>query len=169
LRRKNTTSLIGAVADVLADEGVELLDSTLFLQPYLAKPGSNAKRQPSRDELADIEYGREIAAALAAFDIGQSVAVCEAACVAVEAMEGTDALIERAAGLANGRRLTIVKCARPNQDMRFDVPVAGPVTIRKMKRANAACLALQAGKTLLLDRDELIAAANEAGIAVWGF
>ena len=169
LRRKNTNSLIGAVAQVLAEEGVELLDSTLFLQEDLAKPGANGGRELTREERADVEYGREIARALAAFDIGQTVAVARQACVAVEAMEGTDALIERAATLANGRPLTIVKSARPNQDMRFDVPTAGPTTIRKMERAKATALAVEAGRTLLLDRPELIAAAERAGVAVWGF
>ena len=120
-------------------------------------------------ETKDIGYGREIAAALAGFDIGQSVVVCEQACVAVEAMEGTDAIIERAAGLARERKLSIVKCAKPNQDMRFDVPVIGPTTIGKMQRANATVLAVEAGRTLLLDKEELLAAADQAKIAVWGF
>ncbi len=169
LRRKNTDSLIGAVAAVLEGEGVRLLDSTLFLQPYLASAGAISKRPPSRDERGDIEYGREVAGALAGFDIGQSVVICERACVAVEAMEGTDAVIERASELAGGRKLTVVKRAKPNQDMRFDVPVIGPTTIRKMQRAQATCLAMEAGKTLLLERDELVAAANQAKIALWGF
>ncbi len=169
LRRKNTDSLIGAVAQVLADEGVELLDSTFFLKPYLAKPGANGKRKPSKDELGDIEYGREVATAVAGFDIGQSVAICERACVAVEAMEGTDAVILRAAELVNGRRLTIVKRAKPKQDMRFDVPVIGPTTIRKMSRSNAKTLAVEAHKTLLIDRDDLLAEADREGVAVWGF
>lgn len=169
LRRRNTASLLGAVAQVLADEGVELLDSTVFLKPYLAVAGANGKRKPSSDALADVEYGREIAHTLSGYDIGQSVAVCERACVAVEAMEGTDAVIERAAALVNGRRLTIVKTARPNQDMRFDVPVVGPTTIKKMERAKATTLAVEAGKTLLIDRDELLAMADKAGVAVFGF
>ena len=169
LRRKNTDSLIGAVAAVIESEGVRLLDSTLFLQPYLAVEGANSKRSPDADERADIAYGREVAGALAGFDIGQSVVICERACVAVEAMEGTDAVIERAATLARGRKLTVVKCAKPNQDMRFDVPVIGPTTIRKMQRAKATCLAMEAGKTLLLDRNELVAAAERAKIALWGF
>ena len=169
LRRKNTDSLIGAVAAVLADEGIELLDSTLFVQPFLAKPGVNSRRAPSAEEVADIEYGREVAAALAGFDIGQSVVVGDRACVAVEAMEGTDAAILRAGELAGGRRLAVVKVAKPNQDMRFDVPVVGPTTIAKMRRAGATALAVEARKTLLIDRDELLATADEARIAVWGF
>ena len=169
LRRQNTASLLGAVVDVLAGEGIELLDSTLFVQPFLAKPGANSKREPSAAERADLDYGLEIASALAAWDIGQSVAVAERACVAVEAMEGTDAVVERAGEIARGRRLTIVKRARPRQDMRFDVPVAGPTTIRKMVRAGATLLAVEAGRTLLIDRDEMLAAADAAKIAVWGF
>lgn len=169
LRRKNTDSLIGAVAEVLEGEGIKLLDSTLFLKPYLASEGAMTKRKPDANETKDIVYGREVASALAGFDIGQSVVVCEQACVAVEAMEGTDAVIERAAGLARERKLTVVKCAKPNQDMRFDVPVIGPTTIGKMQRANATALAIEAGRTLLLDRDELLAAAEKAKIAVWGF
>ena len=169
LRRKNTDSLLGAVVGVLADEGVELVDSTLFLKPFLARVGANSKREPTADELADVAYGREVAAAVAGFDIGQSVVICERACVAVEAMEGTDQVIERAAGLAQGRRLSVVKRAKPNQDMRFDVPVVGPTTIRKMSKANATVLAVEAGKTLLIDRDELLTEANAVKIAVWGF
>lgn len=168
LGRKNTDSLIGAVVEVLEEEGISLLDSTTFLGPYLAKPGANGKHQPTKDDHADIGYGLEIARVLAGRDIGQSVVVGDRACVAVEAMEGTDAVILRAGELAQGRRLTVVKCAKPNQDMRFDVPVVGPTTIRKMKQAGAATLAVEAGKTLLIDRDELLAAADEARIAVWG-
>lgn len=169
VRRKNTDSLIGAVAEVLEDEGIKLLDSTLFLKPYLAQVGPMTRRKPDSREMKDIAYGREIAATLAGFDLGQSVVVCEQACVAVEAMEGTDAIIERAAALARGRKLTVVKCAKPNQDMRFDVPVIGPTTIGKMQRAKATALAIEAGKTLLLDRHELLEAASEAKIAIWGF
>lgn len=169
LRNKNTDSLIGAVVQVLQDEGIELVDSTLFLEPFLAKPGANSKRKPSDDELADVAYGRQVAAAVSAFDIGQSVVICERACVAVEAMEGTDQVIERAAALVKNRRLTVVKRAKPNQDMRFDVPVVGPTTIRKMRKAGATILAVEAGKTLLIDRAELLAEADAAKIAVWGF
>jgi UDP-2,3-diacylglucosamine hydrolase len=168
LPRKNTDSLIGAVAKVLADEGIRLIDSTALLAPYLAKEGPNTKRKPTAEEQADIDYGTEIARALAAYDIGQSVVVCEKACVAVEAMEGTDAVIERAGQYSNGRRLTVVKVAKPKQDMRFDVPVIGPTTIAKMKSANATALAVDAGKTLFIDRDELLDAADQAQSTIVG-
>jgi DUF1009 family protein len=168
LPRKNTDSLIGAVANVLAEEGIRLIDSTALLGPYLAKEGPNTKRKPTAEEQADIDYGIGIARALAAYDIGQSVVICEKACVAVEAMEGTDAVIERAGAFSNGRRLTVVKVAKPKQDMRFDVPVVGPTTIAKMKAVNATALALDAGKTLLIDRDELLAAANQEKITIIG-
>lgn len=168
LPRKNTDSLIGAVARVLADEGIRLIDSTALLAPYLAKEGPNTKRKPTAEEQADIDYGTEIARALAAYDIGQSVVICEKACVAVEAMEGTDAVIERAGQYSNGRRLTVVKVAKPKQDMRFDVPAVGPTTIAKMKSANATALAVDAGKTLFIDRDELLTAAEQAKITIVG-
>ena len=168
LPRRNTDSLIGAVARFLADEGIRLIDSTALLAPYLAKEGPNTRRRPTADEQADIDYGTEIARALAAFDIGQSVVICEKACMAVEAMEGTDAVIERAGQYSNGRRLTVVKVAKPKQDMRFDVPVIGPTTIAKMKTTNATALAIDAGKTLLIDRDELLTSAEEAKITIVG-
>ncbi len=169
LRRKNTDSLLGAVAQVLEDEGVVLLDSTFFLASSLAREGPNGGRKPTAAERKDIEYGRELARVLAAHDIGQSVVVSEQACVAVEAMEGTDAILLRAAGLANGRKLTLVKVAKPNQDMRFDVPVIGPRTIRKMAEARATAVGVQARKTLLLDKEELLREADERSIAVVGF
>jgi DUF1009 family protein len=169
LPRKNTDSLIGAVANVLAEEGIQLLDSTKFLEPDLAKEGPLTKRVPSGDELADIEYGREIASALVAYDIGQTVVICERACVAVEAMEGTNDVILRAGQFSNGRPLTVVKMAKPDQDMRFDVPVIGPTTIEKMQEVNGTALAIEAGKTLFLDREETLRAANEAEIAVVGY
>ena len=168
LPRKNTDSLIGAVAGVLAGEGIELLDSVQFLGPSMAPEGPLTKRGPTDDEQADIGYGRQVAQALAGFDIGQSVIICEQACVAVEAMEGTDAVILRAAQFSNGRNLTVVKAAKPKQDMRFDVPVVGPTTIKKMQQAKATALALDAGKTLLIDRTELLALADEADISIVG-
>ena len=168
LRRKNTDSLLGALAQVLESEGISLLDSTHFLASSLADAGPNGGRKPTKGELNDIAYGREIAQALAGFDIGQSVVICEQTCVAVEAMEGTDLLLERAEALANGRRLTLVKVAKPNQDMRFDVPVVGPRTIRKMRAANATAVAVDAAKTLLIEKEKLIADADQAGIAVFG-
>ncbi len=168
LTGKNTDSLLGAVTGVLAEAGIELLDSTAFLEPCLAAEGPLTGRAPSDDEQADIDYGRRVAIALSGFDVGQTVVICERACVAVEAMEGTDAVIERAAALSNGRRMTVVKAAKPEQDMRFDVPVVGPTTIKKMGRANATALAVEAGKTLLLDRDELLASAEQSGISIVG-
>ncbi len=168
LRRKNTDSLLGAVARVLEDEGITLLDSTYFLAPSLARSGPNGRRQPTRSEVRDIEYGLEVARGLARHDIGQSVVICEQACVAVEAMEGTDAVLLRAGELAGGRKLTLVKVSKPNQDMRFDVPVIGPRTIRKMSQVNATAVSVQAGKTLLLDKSGLLADADQAGIAVIG-
>ena len=168
LRRKNTDSLLEALARVLEDEGISILDSTFFLAPSLAGPGPNGRRKPTRAESDDIAYGLEIARALAGYDIGQSVVICEQACVAVEAMEGTDAVLKRAAALANGRKLTLVKVAKPSQDMRFDVPVIGLRTIRTMRSANATAVSVDAGKTLLLERDELVAMADRSGISVIG-
>ena len=168
LRRKNTDSLLGAVTNVLEGEGITVVDSTHFLASSLAGEGANGRRKPSKTERLDIDYGREIATALARFDIGQSVVICEQACVAVEAMEGTDAVLARAGDLANGRRLTLVKVAKPEQDMRFDVPVIGPRTIRKMRSVNATAVAMAARKTLLLSREELLDQADRAGIAVIG-
>ncbi len=168
LRRKNTDSLLGAVARVLEDEGVTILDSTFFLASSLAREGPNGRRKPTAAEERDIRYGREVARALAGYDIGQSVVICQQACVAVEAMEGTDAVLLRAAGLANGRKLTLVKVAKPAQDMRFDVPVIGPRTIRKMREANATAIAVEARKTLLLHKDDLIAEADRARISIVG-
>ncbi len=168
LPRKNTDSLIGAVAGVLAEEGITVLDSTAFLKPLLAVEGPMTKRAPNAEECANIEYGLRVARALAAWDIGQTVVVAERACVAVEAMEGTDAVILRAASLSQGRPLTVVKVAKPSQDLRFDVPVIGPGTIRTMQQANATALSVDAGKTLLLDRDELLRLADAAGVAIVG-
>jgi DUF1009 family protein len=168
LPRKNTDSLIGAVARVLADDGIELVDSTTLLKPLLASEGSLTRRKPSNDEKSDIEYGRRIAHALAAVDVGQSVAVCERACVAVEAMEGTDAMLRRAAGLANGRRLTLVKASTRRRHLLFDVPVIGSATIPVMVETGATALAVDAGRTLLLDKEQMLEAANQSGIAIVG-
>lgn len=168
LPSKNTDALIGAVARVLAEEGITLLDSTAFLTPLLAAEGLLTRRAPTEEERANIDYGLRIARELARLDIGQSVVISERACVAVEAMEGTDAIILRAASLSQGRPLTVVKVAKPGQDMRFDVPVIGPGTIRTMRQANATALSIEAGKTLLLDRDELLHLADEAGISIVG-
>lgn len=168
LPRKNTDSLIGAVASVLAEEGITLLDSTAFLKPLLADEGPLTRRAPNADERANVEYGLRVARELARLDIGQTVVIAERACVAVEAMEGTDAVIQRAATLSQGRPLTVVKVAKPSQDMRFDVPVVGPSTARTMQQANATALSIEAGKTLLLDKEELLRLADDAGIAVVG-
>jgi UDP-2,3-diacylglucosamine hydrolase len=165
---KSTDSLIGAVADALGREGIALLPSTALLQDHMATPGPMARRRPSADELKDVEYGREVARALAGFDVGQTVVVKERAAVAVEAMEGTDEAIRRAGRIA-GAGCTVVKVAKPRQDMRFDVPVVGPGTVAAMREAGATTLALQAGATLLLDRAELLAEADRAQVAVWGF
>jgi DUF1009 family protein len=166
---KNTDSLIGAVARVLHDEGIELVDSTKFLGPLLPAEGILTRRSPDQSESADIAYGRHIAQQIAALDLGQTVVVRDRACVAIEAMEGTDETIERAARFVGGQRLVVVKVSKPAQDMRFDVPVVGVRTIEVMRNSNATALALDAGKTLLFDRDRLIAAADEAGIAIQAF
>jgi DUF1009 family protein len=168
LREKNTDALIGGVAKVLADEGIQLADSTLLLKPLLAGAGTLTKRKPSSDEDRDIAYGRRIANALASVDVGQSVAICDRACVAVEAMEGTDAMLERAATLVNGKPLRLVKVSRRRGHLLFDVPVAGPRTIEVMQRCGTTALAVDAGRTLLLDREELLNKANEAEIAIVG-
>jgi DUF1009 family protein len=186
LRTRNTDMLLGAVAKVLADEGIELISSTSFLEPLLAEEGVLTEsvaggRAPDEDERKNIEYGLSVARAVAGFDIGQTVVVAAQACVAVEAMEGTDAAIERAGELMRSladdgtdggtestleRRLTVVKVAKPSQDMRFDVPVIGMQTIETMIDAGATCLSVEAGRTLLFDRDALIKRAAAAGIAI---
>jgi len=163
---KNTDSLIGAVARVLEEEGIQLVDSTAFLDPLVAPPGLLTRRSPTGDERADLEYGRRVARHIAALDLGQTVVISACACVAIEAMEGTDATVERAARLAAGRRLTVVKVSKPAQDMRFDVPVVGLPTIEVMQRSGATALGIDAGRTLLFDRAELLAAADRAGISI---
>jgi UDP-2,3-diacylglucosamine hydrolase len=166
---KNTDSLIGAVARVLQDEGIELVDSTRFLAPLLPAEGVLTRRAPSSAESADIAYGLGVARQIAALDLGQTVVVRDGACVAIEAMEGTDETIDRAARIAGGRPLVVVKVSKPAQDMRFDVPVVGLRTIEVMRRANATALALDAGKTLLFDREQMLAAANDTSIAIQAF
>jgi UDP-2,3-diacylglucosamine hydrolase len=168
LNRKNTDALIGAFVRMLEDRGIEVVDSTIFLKAILAESGTLTAREPDAGEQADVAYGREIAKKLGGLDIGQTIVVVERACVAVEAMEGTDATIERAAGLSNGRRLVVVKVSKPHQDMRFDVPVVGPRTIQVMTRSNARTLAVDAGRTLLFERPRLLEEANHAGIAIVG-
>ncbi len=168
LPSKNTDGLIGGVVKVLADEGIHLRDSTALLKPLLATEGAMTRRKPDKDEDGDIHYGRRVANALSGFDVGQSVAVCERACVAVEAMEGTDAMLRRAAGLVNGRRLSLVKAARRREHLLFDVPVVGLSTIPVMRETGATVLAVEAGRTLMLDKEQMIAAANENAIAIVG-
>jgi DUF1009 family protein len=169
LREKNTDALIGGVAKVLKDEGIRLLDSTTLLKPLIAGEGVLTRRKPTKEEETDIAYGRRVANALSGFDIGQSVAICERACVAVEAMEGTDAVLRRAASLVNGRRLSLIKASRRRKHLLFDVPVAGRDTIPIMAETGTTVLAVDAGRTLLLDRDEMLDLANQSGIAIVGF
>ncbi len=177
LRTRNTDMLLGAVAKVLSDEGIELISSTAYLEPLLAQPGVLTARSPTAEEQQDLAYGREVALALAGYDIGQTVVVAGQACVAVEAMEGTDATIERAGAILRTlaregeastleRRLTVVKVAKPAQDMRFDVPVIGPKTIAVMRAAGATCLAIEAGRTLIFDQDTVQELAAAGGIAI---
>jgi DUF1009 family protein len=166
LRTKTTDSLIGGVAQILAEEGITLVDSTLFLEPLLPKPGVLTERSPNSGEAKDIDYGRRTAREIARLDLGQTLVVRNQACVAVEAMEGTDAVIRRAAELAGGQPIVVVKVSKPNQDMRFDVPVVGLPTVALMAEVNASALAIDAYKTLLIDRDSLIALANQRGICI---
>jgi UDP-2,3-diacylglucosamine hydrolase len=181
LRTRNTDMLLGAVAKVLGDEGIDLISSTAYLEPLLARPGVLTARAPTNEEQQDLAYGREVAAALAGYDIGQTVVVAGQACVAVEAMEGTDATIERAGAIlrsleADGeagslastleRRLSVVKVAKPAQDMRFDVPVIGPNTIETMRLAGATCLSIESGRTLIFDLDRVQQLAAVHGIAI---
>lgn len=167
LRARNTDSLIAAVADVLRDHGIELIDSTAFLAPLLAGEGALTTRPPSGEETADFAFGYRAADAIAALDIGQTIAVKHKAVVAVEAMEGTDEVIGRAGHLA-GPGVRIIKVAKPNQDMRFDVPVIGVATIQAMRVAGATALSIDAGKTLVLDGEQVFKSANDAGIAIIG-
>ena len=175
LGTRNTDSLIGAVAKVLEDEGIHLISSTSFLEPLLAKPGVLSKRRPTEAEIRNVEYGRAVARHLAQYDIGQTVVIAEAACVAVESMEGTDATILRAGEIMRSagpessvlsRALTVVKVAKPNQDMRFDVPVIGVKTVETMQSAGATCLAIDAERCLLLEGEEVLHVADKADVAV---
>jgi DUF1009 family protein len=167
LKSKNTDAIISGVADVLRENGIELMDSTAFLQPLLARAGVLTRRPPTEEEESDLSFGYRIADALAGLDIGQTIAVKSAAVVAVEAMEGTDLVIARAAQLA-GAGVRVVKVAKPHQDMRFDVPVIGVGTIAAMKAAGATALSVDAGKTLMIDGDAIVKAADEAAIVIVG-
>ena len=175
LRTRNTDMLLGAIAKVLSDEGIELVSSTAYLEPMLAKSGVLTKRSPTAAEEADIAYGRSVASGIAGYDIGQTVVIASLACVAVEAMEGTDATIARAGALLGTmegdastleRSLTVVKIAKPKQDLRFDVPVIGIATIETMTKAKATCLSIEAGRTLIFDQERVLALADDAGIAI---
>lgn len=177
LRTRNTDMLLGAIAKVLEDEGITLMSSTAFLEPMLASEGVLTSRAPDADEQVDVLYGLDVARGIAGFDLGQTVVVAAGACVAVEAMEGTDATIARAGELMRSldaeastlqRRLTVVKVAKPRQDMRFDVPIVGVPTIEVMRAAGATCLCVEAGRTLLFDREGMVRAADEAGIVIVG-
>jgi UDP-2,3-diacylglucosamine hydrolase len=165
LPRRNTDSLIGGIADELAKDGIELIDSTYFTQDNLAKEGVLTKRKPTDFEQQNIEYGLKIADEIARLDLGQTIVVRSSACVAIEAMEGTDATIKRAGELANGK-LTVIKVAKPNQDMRFDVPVIGLPTIRTMINAGATCLCITPNKTLIFDKEEMLKLADDNKICV---
>jgi DUF1009 family protein len=169
LPAKNTDSLIGAVAKILEEEGIQLVDSTAFLAPLIPEAGVLTRRAPDVEEAGDIDYGRNVARQIAGLDLGQTVVVRDRACVAIEAMEGTDEAIERAARITGGQRLVVVKVSKPGQDMRFDVPVVGLRTIEVMHRCKATALAIDAGRTLLFDRERLLEAANSAGIAIQAF
>ena len=169
LPRKNTDALIGAVAQVLEDEGIRLVDSTLFLKPLVPEAGVLTRRAPSEREAEDMTYGLGVARQIASMDVGQTVVIADRACVAVEAMEGTDETIVRAARITGGKPLVVVKVSKPGQDMRFDVPVIGLPTIEQMRGAGATALAVDAGRTLLFDRKKLIEFADEAGIAIKAF
>ncbi len=177
LRTRNTDMLLGAVAKVLGDEGIELISSTAYLEPLLARAGVMTAREPSEAELLDIDYGLKVAKGIAGFDLGQTVVIAAQACVAVEAMEGTDATIARAGELFRSlegdgstllRALTVVKVAKPEQDMRFDVPVVGVATIEAMRAAGGTCLCVEVGRTLLFDLAGMVAVADAAGICLVG-
>jgi DUF1009 family protein len=166
LPRKNTDALIGAVARVLEEEGIRVVDSTIFLKPLVPEPGVLTRRPPNEHEAEDIAYGIGVARQIAGMDIGQTVVISDRACVAVEAMEGTDETIARAARITGGKPLVVVKISKPGQDMRFDVPVVGLLTIEQMKSAGATALAVDAGRTLLFDREKLVGLADASGIAI---
>ena len=166
LERRNTDALLGAVASELESEGITLVDSTTFLQPMLAREGVLTRRAPNKHELEDIEYGLDVAIELGRLDLGQTIVVKNQAVVALEAMEGTDATIRRASELVRGRALTVIKVAKPNQDMRFDVPVIGLQTIETLRECNVTAMSVTADKTLIFDREQTVAAANRDRIAI---
>ncbi len=169
LREKNTDALIGGVIKILADEGIQMADSTRLLKPLMADEGIMTRRKPDDSEKRDIEYGRRVANTLAGIDVGQSVVIADRSCVAVEAMEGTDETLRRAARLVEGKPLRLIKASRRRRHLLFDVPVAGPETIRVMKETGTTALAVDAGRTLFLDRQEMLSLANEAGMTIVGY
>ena len=169
LKEKNTSALIGGIQRVLREEGIELVDSTSLLKPLLAPEGVITRRKPTKEEEADIRYGRRLATLLADADIGQSVAISEKACVAAEAMEGTDSMLRRAATLTNAKSLRLVKSSKGRAHLLFDVPVAGLTTIETMIETNTTALAVDAGRTLLLDKEQMVRRANEANITIAGY
>lgn len=166
LKEKNAAALIGGIEKILREEGIELVDSTRLLKPLLALEGVLTHRKPDKEEETDLRYGRRLAAILASADIGQSVAISEKACVAAEAMEGTDAMLRRAAALATGKPLRLAKAALGRSHLLFDVPVVGLTTIETMIETRTTALAVDAGHTLMLDKDQMLERANEARIAI---
>ena len=169
LKEKNTAALIGGIQEALREQGIELVDSTRLLKPLLAPEGLLTRRKPTKEEEVDIQYGRRIASVLASVDIGQSVAISEKACVAAEAMEGTDAMLRRAAALVNGRPLRLVKASQGRGHLLFDVPVAGPATVEAMIETQTTAMAVDADRTLLIDKETMLKRADEAGIAIRGY
>ncbi|HXE13159.1 MAG TPA: UDP-2,3-diacylglucosamine diphosphatase LpxI [Bryobacteraceae bacterium] len=169
LKERNTSALIGGFQRVMRDEGIDLVDSTALLKPLLAVEGVLTTRKPSKEEEADILYGRRLAHVLASADVGQSVAISEGACVAAEAMEGTDAMLRRAGGLTDGKRLRLIKVSRGREHLLFDVPVVGPTTIETMMETRTTAMAIDAGRTLLLDKAKMLERANAASIAIAAF
>ena len=165
LRDRKADTIFAAVAERLEKEGMTLLDSTFLLKKYLAPRGTLTKRGPTESELKDIEFGMTIAKLVGGIDIGQTVVVKEKAIVAIEAMEGTDRAITRGGQIAR-EGAVVVKTSKPVQDNRFDVPVIGPRTIQTMASVKAACLAIEAGKTLIIDREKTVSLANQAGICL---
>lgn len=166
LKQKNTDSLIGGIARVLEENGISLLDSTILLKPYMVTPGTLTKRELNSSENADVEYGRPIAQKIASMDIGQTIVVRDQAVVAVEAMEGTDAVIRRAGELGNKKSLTVIKVSKPKQDMRFDIPVIGLRTLENMIASGATALVIDSGRTLIFDIEDVLNAANQNDIAI---
>ncbi len=169
LREKNTAALIGGIERVLLEQGIELVDSTRLLKPLLAPEGVLTRRKPTKEETSELRYGRRLAAMLANADIGQSVAISDRACVAAEAMEGTDEMLRRAAKLTNGKPIRLAKASRGREHLLFDVPVIGPQTIQTMIETETTALAIDAGRTLLLDKDRLLQTANQADLTIIGY